>query len=141
MELEEKKLAAIEYQATQSSAQHADQLVWTVTSIMWASSLLLLGFIVNALNRNPPTPYRILLTALAVLGLALTVCVWRLAFQLNHVKNQKYERCKKLEDVLSFEQHTKLQYRSGSQRELYSIVMTLFLLVWATVIVIIWWPM
>jgi hypothetical protein len=38
-----------EYNAAQSSAEHHDRLVWTVSSILWAGSLALMGIILKNL--------------------------------------------------------------------------------------------
>ena len=62
-----------EYSAAQASAQHHDTLVWTVTNVLWALSILLFGFSISVLDK----PFakidgiRVLLTFLCVVGIAL----------------------------------------------------------------------
>jgi hypothetical protein len=125
----------VEYQAAQDSAQHHDNLLYTVTSLMWGASLLLLGFILEKLT---DTTLRPLITALCVLGLVLNVTVWIFALQFNSVKRQKYARCKELEKQLNLSQHRNLRYASGSQRVLYAIVMLIFIFTWILVLWTMW---
>ena len=75
---EEREVLLVEYQAAQSSAQHHDQLVWTVTSIVWGSNLVLLGVI----PAIPDGVYAYLIKlGFCVLGPSLIVFVWSSQFQ------------------------------------------------------------
>jgi len=125
----------VEYQAAQSSAQHHDTLVWSVTSIMWAATLVLMGFILRALT--DPT-LRPLITILSALGIVLTICVWIFALQLNTAKRHKYARCKAIEGILQLEQHRTLPWPTGCQRILYGVIMAFFLLAWTAVLWTTW---
>jgi hypothetical protein len=127
----------VEYQAAQDSAQHHDQLVWSITSILWASSLVLLGLVLTAM-RQPGL--QVPLTAAGLIALVLTTYLWRCARQLRAVKIQKYKRCVAIERELGLHQHSSLSYPSGSQTAGYSVVMSLFMLVWLVVIVFVWIP-
>ena len=125
----------VEYQAAQDSAQHHDNLVWEVTSIMWGASLILIGFILDKVHEADLRP---LITVLSILGFFLTGVVWIFALQLNAVKRQKYARCKELETQLHLLQHTNLRYRGGSQRFLYGFIMILFMMAWVFVLLTVW---
>ena len=122
----------VEYQSAQESAQHHDNLVWTVTSIIWGGMLVLLGLVLGNLDNSK---LRLILFSLSILGIVLTIAVWIFALQLNSVKRQKYQRCKDLEKLLHMFQHTELKYCSGLQRIIYGIVTILFIIAW---IVVLW---
>lgn len=125
----------IEYQSAQESAQHHDALVWSVTSVMWGGSLVLMGFIVAA----PRVPQnRPLVTIVGALGVALTFCAWRFARQFNAVTRQKYLRCKEIEAVLHMRQHSELQWSASSQRRVYSLLMSSFIVAWLFLILAAW---
>jgi hypothetical protein len=124
-----------EYQAAQDSAQHHDQLVWTITSILWASSLLLFGLAVAAIDR---TDLRVPVTAVAFVAMALTVYLWMCVRQLRRVKVHKYKRCLAIEKALGMEQHSTLEYAAGSQTRWYTVIMLLFLALWVSLVVWIW---
>jgi len=124
----------IEYQAAQNSAQHHDSLVWSVTSIMWGGSLVLMGFTLQAVGkawlRGP-------VTALGLLGMVLITAVWFMAFQLNAIKRQKYRRCKAIEKHLHLEQHLTVT-SSGMGRWLYGLIMVFFLAAWLCILWTAW---
>ena len=121
----------VEYQAAQDSAQHHDNLIWSITSIMWGASLVLLGFIIQAVA-NPALAS--LIVAATVLGILLNLCVLLAVLQLNSVKNQKYDRCKEIEARFGLRQHQTVQYRRGVQRVVYTLVTVMFLIAWGTVL-------
>ena len=124
-----------EYETAQDSAQHHDNLVWSVTEIMWGASLLLMGFILQAINEAPLRP---LITVLSILGIAFTISVWIFALQFNSVKRQKYARCKEIEALLGLRQHSTLTWAPGSQRILYGLLMALFIIAWLAVLWTTW---
>lgn len=133
--LPERDALLVEYQAAQDSAQHHDQLVWSITSILWASSLILFGLVLTAMGHHGlEWP----LTSTAILAIILTIYLWECVRQLRAVKVQKYRRCVKIEKELRMKQHSGLQYASGSQTAGYSWVMSVFLLLWLVLIVFIW---
>jgi len=121
----------VEYQTAQDSAHHHDNLIWSITSIMWGASLVLLGFIIQAAT-NPALAS--LIVAATVLGILLNLCVLIAAFQLNSVKNQKYDRCKEIEGRFGLRQHRTVQYARGVQRVFYVLVTVVFLIAWGTVL-------
>jgi hypothetical protein len=131
------KVLLVEYQAAQSSAQHHDQLLWTVTSIMWGSSLVLMGFIL----KSPMTTLLgvIVSITLCVLGIILTIFVRSAQRQFRCLRNTKYARCKVIEEELGMEQHLKIKWPAGSQTWKYSIIMVLFLVTWVLVAMSAFW--
>jgi hypothetical protein len=147
-----------EYQTAQSSAEHHDGLVWTVSGLVWGASFVLLGFVLNVLagGGTNDEQTRFLLLVASVLGVALNVVVWLWALQLRSLKNWKYERCQKIEERLykdseneedgarqgiPLRQHRDVArvWRQKSalnrmeQSGLYGILMTLFIAAWVAV--------
>jgi hypothetical protein len=122
----------VEYQAAQDSAEHHDNLVWTVTSTMWGASLILLGFTFGQIGKPG---LGALIIIISFLGISLSVFVWIFALQLNNLKRQKYERCRELEEELGLLQHTNhSKHPRGSQRYLYAVIMALFIAAWCIVL-------
>jgi hypothetical protein len=121
----------VEYQAAQDSAQHHDALTWTITSVIWGASLVLMGFILNAIENVRLRP---VLIAFAGLGIVLAACVWAFASTMADVKRQKYERCQYIEAKLGMAQHRDLRYPPAFGRKLYAGIMIAFLAAWITVI-------
>ena len=125
----------VEYQAAQDSAQHHDNLLWSVTSVIWGGSLVLMGFTLGGLGDDAVRP---VVTILSFLGIALTICVSIFSFQLNAVKRHKYARCRAIEAVLNMQQHTTTRWPVGLQRILYSILMLFFLIAWIAILLTAW---
>lgn len=125
-----KQYFLIEYEKAQDSAQHHDNLIWSVSTLTWGVSSVLLGFVLTSLETMK---YRILLLLFCVLGIFIILCAWYFTIQFRSIRGQKYKRCKELEEVFSFTQHTNLIHPQGSQIKLYSAVMVLFLLTWGMV--------
>lgn len=121
----------VEYQAAQDSAQHHDALVWTTTGIIWGAGLVLIGFVIQ--NMNDPH-LKLSIIATCVLAILLLVYLWVMALQLGSVKNQKYARCKEIESIFSFTQHSKLRYAKNSGRIFYGVVMVVFITTWVIII-------
>jgi len=122
----------VEYQASQASAQHHDQLVWTATSIIWASNLVLLGFIL----KSPVTLMGMIVSlTLCLLGIILITFVWIAQAQWRFVRKQKYDRCKIIEEELGMKQHRETVWPVGSQTRIYRIIMILFVVAWTLVAV------
>jgi len=127
----------VEYQASQSSAEHHDQLVWTVTSVLWAANLVLLGFVLDGLyNKLSP----LLITLVAIVGIIMTVSSWRFCSLLRTIKIQKYQRCIQLEEILGLQQHRGLRYRPGAHQPYFNSVMVAVLVIWAIVVAYGWCP-
>jgi len=118
-----------EYTAAQESAHHHDSLIWTTTALIWAGNFVLLGFIVNAVSLGQPGLF---VPLASILGLVLTLGVWRIVYVWNHVKNVKYKRCRELEPHLRMWQHRDVEaaYPRGEMRLWYSLVSLAFLIAW-----------
>ena len=114
-----RQILLAEYQAAQSSAQHHDSLVWTVTSIMWGATVVLLGLVMSGTD---PDESRFPALVLCALGIVLLAFVGSLQWRLRDVKRQKYNRCQEIEKELGMHQHSKLEYQSGSQTDAYAWV-------------------
>jgi len=125
----------VEYQAAQSSAQHHDGLVWTVTNILWALSIAVFGFVLTKLGESG---LRTMLTGLAFIGVMLLCYSWLCALQFSFIRNQKYKRCKEIESQLGLKQHTQLRYRTYLQRVLYALLFWTIITAWMVLIVHIW---
>jgi hypothetical protein len=124
-----------EYQAAQDSAQHHDGLVWSITSILWASSLVLMGFVLSAIGQPE---LRAAITLVGFVAVLLIFVLWGFARQLRSVKVQKYRRCIALERQLGMEQHSHLEYSAGSQTAWYTVIMIAFVLIWLALMFFAW---
>ena len=127
----------VEYQAAQASAEHHDNLVWTITSIIWGSNLVLLGSILNVVSFSS---MRWPLTVLSILGILLPVAVLIFTFQLNCIKRQKYARCKDIEEILHLRQHTNVIFTPGLQKLVFIAVAIAFAVVWCWFLWRVWIP-
>ena len=122
-----------EYQSAQDSAQHHDNQVWDTTGIIWAAGLVLFGFVIQSLDNQK---LKLPIIIVCILAIIMLLYLWVMALQLNSVKNQKYERCKELEAILHFEQHSKLRYAKYSGRIFYAMVMITFIAAWILTLII-----
>ena len=100
----------VEYQAAQDSAQHHDSLIWSVNSVVWAGSLVLVGFTLEHAT-NPDLKF--VLLAVSVLGIVMIIKVWVYTWQFRALKRQKYDRCKEIETDVGLEQHSRVKWPSG----------------------------
>jgi hypothetical protein len=125
-----------EYKAAQQSAQHHDSLLWTVTSIIWAGNLVIMGFIISNI-RN--ACLLLMVIAIYILGIAMICCVYVFVSQFHSLKKLKYKRCKTIEAKIESEfhtdisQHRDVEWSEGSQKALYSILTILFIITWTVV--------
>jgi hypothetical protein len=83
------------YELAQQSAEHHDTLLWEVTYVIWGSTTLLLGFVLETIEQEP---FLALMTAL--LSIFLSVMVLHFAMLYRQVRNAKYAICKEIEDAL-----------------------------------------
>jgi hypothetical protein len=120
----------VEYQAAQNSAQHHDTLIWSINSVVWSASLILLGLL---LKSSPDRNMIFIVSLISLLGIFLIIKVWIYTSQLAELKRQKYDRCKEIEQRFGFKQHTTVIWKSGRQWFLYSVVMIFFIIIWLTV--------
>jgi len=131
----DKEILLVEYQAAQESAQHHDNLVWTVTALIWGGMLVLFGFILGNLDN---ASLRLILILLSIIGIALTIAVLVFTLQYNSVTRQKYQRCKTIELLLGMRQHNELKYTPGLQKIIYNIITILFVIAWFIVFLLVW---
>jgi hypothetical protein len=117
-------LLSIEYQKAQDSAQHHDTLAWSSFGVCIAVNLALLGFVKDFLQ------HRELLSLLCVFAIALTIATLKIMFMFNDIKRQKYARCKELEPLLGFRQHSYLQYQGRTQRIMVTVIFVILSLIW-----------
>lgn len=139
-----RQILLVEYQKAQDSAEHHDELIWTVMSLNWIGSAVLLGFALDAISAQPTEPHKVALILVSIVGITLSVFVWRWTRQLRAVKNAKYERCKEIEQLLSMKQHSTLIWPPPlrgpkwiarlRQRDDYAILLCAFLATWVAVL-------
>ena len=121
-----------EYRMAQQSAEHHDNFVWSVTSIVWGSLIVLLGFVIQTATNKELLLYQ--LTA-SVLGICLLCFIWYHVYLLNNWKVKKYIRCKHIEEKLGMKQHLQTYPRRAGYY-LYQLMMIGFLVAWIIVILL-----
>jgi len=92
----------LEYEKTQDSAEHNDTVMWETAAIIWGANTLLLGFVLEAIDKAVA---RVLIVLTAVLGILITAMLIRMMKVYSSVVKQKYTRCKKIEESLGMRQH------------------------------------
>lgn len=132
-----REVLLIEYQKAQDSAQHHDTLVWTITSLNWIGSAILMGFVIEKIGTHINVYLKTALLSISIVGITLSLCVWLWSRRTREVKVAKYKRCKVIEGILGMEQHSKLEYKGGSQTTEYAALMLLFLAAWVVLIVMV----
>ena len=125
------EILLVEYKAAQSSAEHHDRLVWTVSSIMWAGSLALMGIILKSYSTGLWNGISKIF--LCFLGFRLTRFVMDCQGGFRHLKNQKYRRCIEIEEDLGMSHHRASKWEKGSQTRAFNSIMNLFLIGWVLV--------
>jgi hypothetical protein len=130
------KLQIAEYKAAQDSAQHHDNLLWYVSSIVWGGNLVLLGsflkYIGNA-TEELPIPF---IFCVGIFCILLNLCLWGCAYIFRDIRNQKYKRCQFIESKLRFHQHSTLSGVPGMMWFIYSFVTIMFMALWLFVVLI-----
>ncbi|MGA7442212.1 MAG: hypothetical protein WBW82_08590 [Candidatus Sulfotelmatobacter sp.] len=86
------KAATLLYEQCQQSAEHHDTLLWEVTYIVWGSTLLLLGFVLEAIGQHP-----LLCLITSLLSIFMTVMVHSFTGTFAKIRDYKYDICKKIE--------------------------------------------
>ena len=122
----------VEYTAAQNSAQHHDSLVWTTIGLIWSAELVLLGFVMQAINNIQITSVIILACLLALVLLVFLLITY---ITLRSIRTQKYCRCKEIENLLNLQQHTNLKQKEKVGLFSFSIVMLLFIITWVYILV------
>jgi hypothetical protein len=131
----EETILLAEYNAAQNSAQHHDNLIWTVTSIIWTANVLLIGAVLGSINKDN---LKWLSIALSLLGLILCLSVWRFTWQFHAIVDQKYGRCKEIENKFGvMEQQSKVKYSLGKQNKINTFIILLFVVIWGIILYVI----
>lgn len=127
------EVSRLTYETAQQSAEHHDTVLWEATYIVWGSTTLLLGFVLEAINQQP---FLCLITA--GLSIFMTIMVLVLVLSFRKVRNRKYAICQEIEGALSFKwkQHQEMEaptYPKGKQTRWYIAATVVFVLVWLCV--------
>lgn len=95
----------VEYQKSQDSAEHHNQMIWILTPVLLGFSLFSLE---KSFSSNIETEIRLMLTAGGILALFYFMVLIESA---NHKKHLKYGICKKIEDRYNFyyKQHNQVE--------------------------------
>lgn len=103
-----------EYHAARSCAEHHEYVGWLVRSIMWAASVLLLGYSIA------PHVRPILVVLLAFCGVVLLILPMLWNAELGRIKRAAIDRCWELEDQLHMSLHLKIcrVHAAGSRNTL-----------------------
>ena len=122
----------VEYTAAQNSAQHHDSLVWTTTGMIWSAELVLIGFVIQSIDRPK---FIIAIIAAYFLAITLLVYLWKTMNSFRQIRNQKYDRCKEIEKEFGLTQHTNLRFKKGVGKRFFNFVMCVFIFAWSTILV------
>ena len=79
-----------EHSEHSKSAQHHDNLLWTVTSIIFSGMIILIGLLVDNLHNTN----KLLLTYISVFGIILSIGLYYFAKDFRRIKKFHYDRCK-----------------------------------------------
>jgi hypothetical protein len=123
----------IEYQCAQDSAQHHDALVWTSINTLLGASLILFGFVINDLR--DVAGQRIVIVMLSLLGILIDIFVFMCVESMAKLKGFKYKRCKEIEAVFGFKQHTEVKWKARYQRNALNILLGCFIFAWMVIII------
>jgi len=92
----ENETARFIYESSLESARHSDILMWQVTAIIWGANILLLGFVSEAIEKQPSS--RSITIGLSVLGIVLTLFVAHF-FRIAKIgQGIAYETCRRIEE-------------------------------------------
>jgi hypothetical protein len=128
------KLRIAEYKAAQDSAQHHDNLLWYVSSIVWGGNLVLLGSFLKNIDNTTGELHRPFIFCVGIFCILLNLCLWGCAYIFRDIRNQKYEWCKFIESKLGFHQHRELHQTKGLMWFIYSFVTIIFMVLWFIVV-------
>ncbi|HLC46824.1 MAG TPA: hypothetical protein VJI75_03710 [Candidatus Nanoarchaeia archaeon] len=130
--LTEKQLevSLTEYQKSQDSAEHYDTLFWTCFGIFLTLFSGTLHYIMTK-TLNEIEQIRII-----YIMIILIILFWPCLEQFRNYRNQKYNRCKKIERILPMNQHlttennnqTWWRRKLGSQMEMLRLIMIIILI-------------
>ena len=156
-----REMLLVEYQMAQNSAQHHTNLGWTIISLVFAGSLIALGWVLKSFGTESagsglPVPSELgsvfercgidesrSWTAIqSSLGLVLSIAATAIDWHFARVAQRKYRRCKIIERTLGLvmTQHSahKTTKISGVKLRLQYLVRLLFLMlaaIWVAVLI------
>lgn len=122
----------VEYQSAQNSAQHHDSLIWNVTNIFLAASLVLFGFILASFDNHNID--KCILEILSYFGIFVIIYAYSCALHLACIRDQKYERCKEIEKIIGFKQHSELKHWKCFHKIANTIISMIFIIIWVVLI-------
>jgi len=128
------ELLLAEYKAAQDSAQHHDNLLWYVSSIVWGGNLILLGSFLKNIGNATGALSRSFIFYVGIFCILLNLCLWGCACLFRNIRNQKYDQCKFIESKLGFRQHSDLRCVPGLMWFIYSFVTIMFMALWFLVV-------
>lgn len=133
---DKKKALLVEYQKAQDSAEHHERLGWQSKSILWAASIILLGY------SSTPSISKWVVAIFAFAGIVLLwfPIVWNR--KLADIKKLKYKRCGQIEAIFNMQQHTKTQkcFPQGQLKKLAKGLVCLLALAWIARLIVAWFP-
>jgi hypothetical protein len=107
------KIAMLVYERSEENAYHDDILMWEVTSITWGANTLLLGFILEALDKPEARP---LIMVVSVVGIILTIFVARFFYLGKIGQRIAYGICQDIEKDFSEELSLHSKIHKGYNR-------------------------
>ncbi len=100
-----RQIALAVYERAQEAAYHTDAVLWEATAIIWGGNTLLLGFILEALDKKEALRPIIWVS---VIGLVLTIFVAIMWYVARITKSISYSTCRKIEARYQFPWHLRL---------------------------------
>jgi hypothetical protein len=120
------QIQLVEYQKAQDSAEHHDALLWTVVGILTSGIAALFGFGLEYYDGKHP---KWMFIFLASLGMLLSALITFFVRSFSTIRQQKYGRCREIEESLGMKQHRELRCW-GPQRFVVYMVSGIFFIVW-----------
>ena len=123
------KILLAEYQTSKASAENQIFLIWQAASIIWGANMVLLGLVVNAIDK--PSTLK-LIPAISIFGI-MTSIAWMLFTSFyRSIFSREYKRCVEIEDEL------KMNHSSVPSRKLtfaYLFMTALLISAWLFVLI------
>lgn len=135
-EEEKRRVLLVEYEKAQDSAEHHERLGWQSKSILWAASVILLGY-----SGTPSiSKWPVLVFTFAGIILLWFPRPWN--EKLAVIKRLKYTRCVEIEKLLGMQQHTRTQEDAprGQLKKLATRLAWLLTIAWIARLVMAWFP-
>jgi hypothetical protein len=130
------------YERAQEAAFHTDAVLWEIAAITWGANTVLLGFVLEAIEKGHAIPFTVLVS---IVGMVLTAFVYRVCDVARVSKKIGYGICQDIEKHPWFpaevKLHTKIHewYPAGMGRKWISVISVLFGVAWLSVFVYALW--